>query len=539
MKTRATGVSRRRNVPAGQTLGDGFIGLLTALILLLAAPLLRAAAGDGLFTNAAVRHVEITIARTNVAALRSSARKAVPAMIREGGRNWERVGVHLKGATGSFRGIDDKPSFTLTFDRYDSTQRFHGFTKIHLNNAVEDPSFMSEWLGSELFRAAGVPAARVTHATVELNGRNLGLFVLVEGLTEEFLAGHFRRTDGHLYEPGPGNDVDEEMDEKTGRRPRHQGDLKALSLALAETNAAVRWTGIEARLDTPRFISFMALEMMLAHRDGYCLARNNFRIYHDMDAGRMVFLPHGMDQLFGAAPLTLRPRMNGLVARTVLAAPEGLAQYRARTGVLYSNVLDLAAIEKRIDARAALLRRETGLLARGAYDREAAAFKARVATRHAQVGEMLRKPEPSPLDLRGGPVTLSNWRAVDAAPGGVIDQSKSPDGKGALHIRAGGNTGASWRTSVLLAPGAYRFEAPARTAGVAPLPYGQKHGAALKAGSGGRSEPLEGDRTWTVLRVEFKVAEAQEIELACELRASAGEVWFDLGSLRLSRAGDE
>ncbi len=513
--------------------------LLATFVLILAVPLVHAAVGEDLFTNGSVRHLEITIARTNIAALRGSARKAVPAVIRENGRRWESAGVHLKGATGSFRGIDDKPSFTLTFDRYDSTQRFHGLAKVHLNNSVEDPSFMSEWLGSELFRAGGVPAARATHAAVNLNGRNLGLFVLVEGLTEEFLAGQFRRTDGHLYEPGPGNDVNEEMDEKTGRRPRHQGDLKALTLALAETNIATRWPGIEARLDVPRFISFMALEMMLAHRDGYSLARNNFRIYHDMDAGRMVFIPHGMDQLFGAAPLTLRPRMNGLVARTILAMPEGLAQYRARAGVLYSNVFNLEAIGKRIDARAVLLRRETGLLNRSAYDREVAAFKARVAARHLQVGEMLRRPEPVPLDLRGGPLAPANWRAVDSAPGGIIDQTKAPDEKSALRIRAGGNTGASWRFSVLLAPGAYRFAASARTASVGPLPFGQKHGACLKAGSGARSESLTGDRPWTDLRVDFKVTEAQEIELACELRASAGEVWFDTGSLRLSRTGDE
>ena len=44
------------------------------------------------------------------------------------------------------------------------------------------------------------------------------------------------------------------------------------------------------------------------HRDGYCLARNNFRVYHDVDSGRFVFFPHGMDVLFGNPRAAIEPR---------------------------------------------------------------------------------------------------------------------------------------------------------------------------------------------------------------------------------------
>jgi hypothetical protein len=66
--------------------------------------------------------------------------------------------------------------------------------KIHLNNSVEDPTYLREQLGGELFRAAdAVP--RVGHALVVLDGRSR-LYVLKEGFTEELLARHFRRGDG-------------------------------------------------------------------------------------------------------------------------------------------------------------------------------------------------------------------------------------------------------------------------------------------------------------------------------------------------------
>src|SRR5205085_9247534 len=106
------------------------------------------------------------------------------------------------GGTGSFRPMEDKPALTLDFSRFKAGQKFHGVRRIYLNNSVEDPTYANEKIGSELFLAAGVPAPRVTRALVELNGRALGLYVLKEGFTEEFLARHFNRVSGELYERG-------------------------------------------------------------------------------------------------------------------------------------------------------------------------------------------------------------------------------------------------------------------------------------------------------------------------------------------------
>ena len=55
----------------------------------------------------------------------------------------------------------------------------------------------------------------------------------------------------------------------------------------------------------------------------------------------------------------------------------------------------------------------------------------------------------------------------------------------------------------------------------------------------GRSRPatsLTGDSAWQSLAAEFQVtADPEEVELVCELRASAGEVWFEEDSLCLVR----
>jgi hypothetical protein len=124
---------------------------------------------------------------------------------------------------------------------------------------------------------------------------------------------------------------------------------------------------------------------------------------------------------------------------------------------------------------------------------------------------------------------------ADEPVGGKMERTNRPNRIPDLHISAGPVTAASWRTTARLRRGHYRFEGLGRIAAVRPLPYGRNQGAGLTVG--GRPEQrfnFTGDSTWTNLAVEFQVDSDQEdVELVCQLRASAGEAWFDQSSLRL------
>ena len=133
-----------------------------------------------LFSRPVVRSLRVELAESEVEALKKDARKYARATIREGTTVYEDVGLHLKGAAGSYRGLEDKPALTLGFGRFVAGQRFHGLRRIHLNNSVQDASYLNENLSGGLFRAAGIPAARVAFASVEVNGRQFGLYVLKE-----------------------------------------------------------------------------------------------------------------------------------------------------------------------------------------------------------------------------------------------------------------------------------------------------------------------------------------------------------------------
>ena len=490
--------------------------------------------GADLFGEAPIPRLRLQIGPAEIRRLEQDRRQYVPAGLSDGSNNYPAVAVHLKGARGSIRSLSDKPSFTLDFTRLRPEQRFHGLRKIHLNNSVEDPTYLCEKLGAELFQRAGVPSPRVAHALVELNGRSLGLFVLKEGFTGEFFGLHFRHNNGNLYEPDPGQDVTDPMKRHWGDEPDALAGLKTLGVAVQETNLTRRWARLQETLDADRFASFMCLEMMIGHRDGYCLAKNNFRVYHDLDQNRMVFLPQGMDVLFGKADLPWKPVMIGLTARAWMEIREGQASYDGRFGQLFTNLYLPPPLGQWVDREAARLRPLLNRAAASEFDAAVGDLKQRIVQRHASLAQQLSAPERFPLAFTNGRAALVNWFKMDEPEGGIMDQVKI-DGRTVLHIRAGPKTGASWRCKVLLRAGRYRFEGMMRTVGVEPLPFGRVQGAGLRVvGQTNQAPPVLGMSEWKKNEVGFQIKQpSEQVELMCELRARAGEVWFDLGSLCL------
>ena len=283
-------------------------------------------------------------------------RPKVRGTVREGNTVYTNISLNLKGSAGSFRSIDDKPALTLRFSKYEKEQRFHGFTKVSVNNSVQDPTYMNEILSRELFEAAGVPVPRADHATVIVNGSDKNLYVLAEGFNEQFLSRYFNDVSGNLYDGGFLQDIDMPLDTNSGDNPDDRSDLKRLAEASNEPDAEERWSQLSRLLDMDRFITFLALEVMTCHWDGYSMNRNNYRVFHDMETDRMIFIPHGMDQMFGtrgrrAPPSSdIFPReVHGIVAYAVLTTPEGQERYLDRITELRKNLFKEDVLLKRID----------------------------------------------------------------------------------------------------------------------------------------------------------------------------------------------
>jgi spore coat protein H len=516
--------------------------LARALLLAVSIPALLSAASDApkadkrarndaLFTNGVVRGIEIEMPPENVAALKRDARSFVSCTFKEGGKTYTNVGVHLKGV-GSFRPIDQKPSLSFKFNKYVAKQEFYGISRIALNNSVQDPSYINEALCTQLFRDAGVPAARVTHAWVRLNGRELGFYVLVEGINKDFLRRHFLSDSGNLYE-GYTQDINEDLDQDNGEDIT-QSDLRALTKAAAEPNSAERWERLNKLMDVDRFISMMAGEILTIHWDGYWINKNNYRIYNDVATGKMVMFPHGMDNMFQQPTWSWRPTMSGLLTRAVLLTSEGQRRYRERMSTLLTNQFRVEILTNRVNEIAARIR--PGITERNPpalkdWEQHVSGLRDRIVARLQNVSDQLAALD-HPLKFDGKAAKLGGWKSqVDAGrpqctqAGDILKIKQSGSGAGM----------ASWRTRAVLDPGKYRFEGKVKVLEV--LPTGRTDVGAMLRISGARIVPqVRGASDWRLVGHDFQIEfPSDQVELVCELTCLVGEAWFDASSMRLVR----
>jgi spore coat protein CotH len=305
------------------------------------APPARPLPGAEIFDTPTVLAFQLQLDATNLTALRERPREYTPIAVTVNGRAYNQVGAKLKGAAGSFRDVDDRPALTLHFARWVDKQRLYGVRRLHLNNSVQDPSYFNEYVASDLFRAADVPTPRVAWATVRLNERDLGLYVLKEAFDKEFLDIFFGENKGNLYDGGFLRDIQQPLERESGEGPADHGDLKALHAATQIEDHQRRWDRLSQLLDVHRFATYSALEVMLADWDGYPLNRNNYRIYFRQQDGRAVFLPHGMDQLFQRSSMELDTGWTGAVAWSLFDTPQGFSLYKSRCRDLLTNVFQL------------------------------------------------------------------------------------------------------------------------------------------------------------------------------------------------------
>jgi len=450
---------------------------------------------------------------------------------------WPDTGVHLKGGPGSSRPLDNKPALTLKFDQFTPNRRFHGLTKIHLNNSVQDPTFMHETIARELFREAGIPAPRVTNTRVWINGRDWGPYVLIEGFNRVFLKRFFKDDDGVIYDANFA-DVDQQLRPMTPTADKKGADTRLLAAAARETDPVKRREALEKILDLDRFLSFMAVEHLIADWDGYCGNRNNTRLYFEPTAGKFVFLPHGKDQVFGDPNFPLI-RDAGLLARAVTQAPEDRQRYLERVRQLRQTIFDpdkLTARVQQLTERILPLMREIGPHAEREFLAQSAGLRARIVARARGVDRLLNLPTQYLKFDSHGIARLAGWQphmGEQHGPGTSLDIVAEGSTR-LLRIRAGnGGCVASFRTSVVLPPGRYVFEGRCRTSAVAANP-GENSGAGLRISGARRPAGLAGDTPWRDCAFEFEAADA-DVVLVCELRAQKGEAYFDLESLRLRR----
>lgn len=504
-----------------------------------------------------ILHWDIQISRAEIAKLRDSRdrwgnhRPEATCNVRAGDHFWTNVAVHLKGAAGSYRPFDQTPALTLNFGKLQEGQTALGHRKLHLNNSIQDAGRMDEILASEMFLSSGVPTPRATHAFVSINGRYLGVYVLKGGWDKPFLKQHYGSAKGNFYDGAYVQDIDSNLERDSGEGEPDWADLETLRKAVREPDRGRRVSQVGEILDVERFVTLAALQILIDDWDGYVRNRNNYRVYHDPSSDRLVFMPHGMDQLWRSPRSGFNPRLGGMVAERVFSVPEMSARLSARMRELTNSVYNAGFVSEVFQrAQDRLLR---GFESERRQDERRYILGAmrdtrdRIATRMTAFnGDSYQAANPVRFGADGR-ARLTGWRPNQEGVGSDVESRTLGEGRKVLHVRANSPGGSgSWRSRASLPQGRYRFECLARTRGVRGSDStGRGSGAGLRISGSRRGAGLEGDSDWRTLRFDFQVSgtedneegnsDGRDIVLVAELKADAGEVDFDLDSLTLIR----
>ncbi len=467
----------------------------------------------------------------------ASYRPKVKAQVRVNGESFKDVSVRLKGAAGSFRSIDNKPALTINLDSHVKGQDFRGYDKFYLNNSVQDRSYCNEIISRELFQRAGIPTPRATHATVELNGRDLGLYVMIEGFNKKWLKRHFDTIGGNLYDSGFLKDITADLKVNVGENPEDHSAKNKLIEAVYEKDLNKLVPGVARYLDLDMFLTHVALDTLTWNWDGYAMKPNNYRLYHNLDTGKFQFIPHGMDQMFENPHGRIYPRFRGVTAISLMRLPAMRQQYFNRMRKLYGTVFQPKRLINRVDQIAAVIEPELKKRSLHEWDRNQRGMqrlKDSIRARGDFLGWELTAPDRALKFPKSGIVQIKNWK-TSRLRGDIQFRNANENNQQVLVIESGSGINIGrWFSRQMLTQGVYRFEARVKCEKVVTASNDRFGGVRVRASGSRLGQVLKGTRNWTPMTADFLVSQpVSEVELSCEFRGMQGRAWFEEASLRL------
>ncbi len=336
-----------------------------------------------IFKRAAVDEYELVFTASNWQALQNDPFGYVPGTLKLGSETYENVGIRYKGNSSFGCVPPPKKPFKVDFNRYVSSQRFHGVKKLNFSNNLWDPSMLRERLAYGTFGAAGCPAGRTSHVKLYVSApgtydRELfGVYVMIEQVDKEYLTDRFHNDGGNLYkaamwggdlkwlgsDPTPYRGC---YDKKSNESADDWSDLIHFLDVLNNTADVDFKTEIEKVFNIPGFLSYLAANTALSSLDSVAGRNCNFYLYNNPATGRFEFLPWDLNEAFGNHTL---PRDNGLTADEMLTldiydptstgdhilierllnVPEYMSDYLSRLRALVEGYFSPTAMHAEID----------------------------------------------------------------------------------------------------------------------------------------------------------------------------------------------
>ena len=194
------------------------IFLLTALLLLCACQKQTPEVFDyeeTVFDTSYVHEIDILIKKSDYKDLLAdpTAKTKYTADVVLDGQKYEEVSFSTKGNSSLYFVADqgsDRFSYKINFSKNRKDQTCHGLDKLNLNNLFKDASYMKDYLSYDIYRSLDVPAPLCAYCVVKINGREHGLYAMVEDVDNSFLKRTWN-SEGILYKPEADLELDMEQ----------------------------------------------------------------------------------------------------------------------------------------------------------------------------------------------------------------------------------------------------------------------------------------------------------------------------------------
>jgi spore coat protein CotH len=298
-----------------------------------------------------------------------------------GGVAFTNVAARVKGNILSLS--EPTRSYKVDLNKFVPGQKLAGLDELTFNTLVWDYSCLSEALGYEFFRDAGVPAPRTAYAwlstsvTTQWEQKPVGLFLMEEAVDNEFAAERFGSKATPVFKPVTYNLFEHLGDEwpayapiydlKTKATPEQQRRVIDFARLVSSATDAEFAARVGDFLDLDEFARFLAGQVLLPNYDGILSVGHNFYMYLDPHSNKFGFIPWDLDGAWGDIWIASRAEQeqasiwhpwigkNQFLER-VMAVEEFRRIYRSHLEDFFSRLYVPERLHRRIDEIAAVIR---------------------------------------------------------------------------------------------------------------------------------------------------------------------------------------
>lgn len=195
------------------------------------------------------------------------------------GERFDHVAIRTKGASS----LDDvkmmkseRFSFTLKLNKYVKGQKYHGLTKLLLNNNIWDATQMKDAIVYDMCRFIVLPAPLTNYARITLNGKFFGYYLLVEPVDKHFCQRNYPEEVSNIYKPYHNLAyTGEEMKNyaEISNYAKVNGDEASMQRVVAALRSVDEGKDIDAHVDVESVMKYMALQTMVVNFD--CMTGHN------------------------------------------------------------------------------------------------------------------------------------------------------------------------------------------------------------------------------------------------------------------------